>query len=128
MTEKDNSISRESLFEAIVKEAGEFYSLIVKVSSLFLAGSLVFLNYLKKNQGLEYVTILFFGWFLLVLAIALAAFIRLKNLESGKLALSGDFEKARKLDENKELMSTLMTWSMIIGITLLLIFGYTNLT
>jgi len=124
---KDEKVSKDTLFQSIVKEAGEFYNLILTVSSAFLGGTLIFLEKIAPNPVQCSLWVLYLGWVSLIGSIAISAYVRLKNLESGRLALEERYEDAQQLDRKKEWLSSLMTILMVAGVALITIFGIINL-
>jgi len=126
-SEKNEKVSKDKLFESIVKEAGEFYNLILTVSSAFLGGTLLFLEKIAPSPDRCSLWVLYSGWACLIASIAISAYVRLKNLESGRLALEQKYEEAKRLDRMKEALTIAMTIFMVIGILLITLFGMINL-
>lgn len=129
MTDKSTNekVSKDTLFNSIVKEAGEFYNLILTVASAFLGGSLLFLEKIAPQPVKWSFCILGFGWLSLIISIGLAAYVRLKNLESGRLALEEKYEEAKKLDRKKECCTVCMMCMVLFGVLCITIFGMINL-
>jgi len=123
----NEKVSRDTLFNSIVKEAGEFYSLVISVASAFLGGTLLFLEKIAPHPFKWSLCILAFGWLSLIMSIGLAVYVRLKNLESGRLALEGKYDEAQKLDRKKECCSVCMMWTLLFGVFCVAVFGMINL-
>lgn len=124
----DKPVSREVLFNSIVKEAGDFYNLILGISSAFLGGSLFFIEKIAPNPQGYSLVLLYAGYVLLILTIALSAYVRWKNLESGKKALESKYDEANAIDCQKEKCCKFMLWFFVLGITLVSLFGMVSLT
>jgi len=125
--QKDERVSKDALFDSIVKEAGGFYNLILSVASAFLGGSLLFLEKIAPKPVVWSLPILGLGWLALIVAIGLSAYVRLENLEAGRLALEGKYDEAKKLDRKKECCCIGMLWTLLIGVFLVAAFGLVNI-
>ncbi|MHC4662847.1 MAG: hypothetical protein ACYS8W_14285 [Planctomycetota bacterium] len=129
MTKKDDdNVSREAIFSAIVAEAGGFYKIITTIGGGFLGGSLVFMEKIAPHPAKW--TLWHFllpAWILILASGAIVVFVRRKNLESGRLALEGKFDDAIKIDRQTSRLSTIVTFVLIIGVLLLMLFGFANL-
>lgn len=124
---QEESVPKKTVFESITSEAGGFYRQVLTIASAFLGGTILFFDKLKVSIKPLSLILLFLGWLCLIVVIALSGIIRLKNLESGRLALDNEIEKARKLDSRKENWSEIMLWFLIAGIFLITLFGIINL-
>jgi len=123
----NEKVSKDTLFNSIVKEAGEFYNLVLTVASAFLGGTLLFLEKIAPQPVKWSLCILALGWLSLIVSIGLAVYVRLKNLESGRLALEGKYDDAAKLDRKKECHCVCMTWTLLLGVLCVAAFGMINL-
>lgn len=98
-------ISRTAIFSAIVSEAVGFYRLVTLTSGGFLIGSLIFIGMISTNLKQETMSLLLISWSMLIASIGSIAFVRMRNLESGRLALEGRNAEAARIDWWKSVFS-----------------------
>lgn len=130
MTEpiSSDNVSRAALFDSIVKEASEFYKLVLTVASAFLGGTLIFLEKIAPPPVPWWLFVLLcIGWLCLITAICILAIVRTKNLESGCHALDNNFEAAQAIDAKKERYTEWTLWLLIAGVCCITLFGIINL-
>lgn len=125
MADKD-IVSREKIFEYVVKEAGEFYKLMVTVMIAFLGGTLLFVEKVCALQVGWSLWVLFGGWASLLISIGCIMWVRMKNVKSGDLALQEEYEKSSELDHKKECITKVSFGCFILGISLIMLFGGIN--
>jgi len=82
----------------LATDADGYYKLVLAVASSFLGASLVFLEKLLPDPTALSLAFLSAGWALLVTSIGLIANVRMRNLQSGALALEGKVTEAQALD------------------------------
>lgn len=123
-----DNVSREALFQAQVAEASGFYKLIVSISSAFLGGSLVFLDKISMHPSSGSMYLLLIGWILLIITIAFICIVRARNLESAHQVLENNIPKAREIDSQKRVFTTISIITFILGILLIMLFGYVNIS
>jgi len=121
----DSGLSKKDLAQLLVSEAQGFYALLMTVASSFLGGSLLFLEKLGTTRNLIALTALAIGWVSLVLSVCFLTWGRLKNLESGKLALKGSFKEADSIDTLGEAYMIWAVFTLGIGLFGVSAFGFT---
>ncbi|MEE8577682.1 MAG: hypothetical protein V3T31_10540 [candidate division Zixibacteria bacterium] len=120
-------VTKVDILKIMAIEADGFYRLITTISSAFLGGSLLFLDKISSSPAPWSLYILAVGWLSLVGAILTTVKVRQKNLESGKLALRGNYGEAQQIDRRNVRWANLATTSFILGITAITVFGAVNL-
>jgi len=118
---------RKITFEALVKEAGEFYSLTIKIATLFLGGVILLIEKIAphKTTRLMYGAYIFLviGILLLLATSCLTFLIRKKNIQSAIHALREQYDKSEKIDEVKEGLTNWTVIFLILGMFCITIFG-----
>jgi hypothetical protein len=123
---KETEISKECIFTTIASEAAGLYNLLITVSTGMFAGTLLFLEGITPSPTKDSLWFLVLGWLMLLLCTLACAWIRWKNLESGRLALEGRFEDARKVDKPNRRLTKFAIISLGLGIAFIGIFGFVN--
>lgn len=126
MTE-NNKVSKDALFQAIVTEAGGLYKVVAVTASSFLGGSLLFIEKIAPNPVACTLWLLGLGWVLLIVSISLVAWVRLLNLDSGRLALEEKYKEASRIDKNKEKYTITAIILLAVGMALIMAFGLINI-
>jgi len=124
---EDSKVSKDALFDSIVRESQGFHNQLITIASAFFAGTLFFIEKLIYNLNVYSLLLLIFGWLALIISILLSVHIRLNNLESGRLALEEKYNDAAHLDRKKEKWSKYSAWLLVIGMISLTFFGSINL-
>jgi len=126
-TEKNNQVSKECIFTTIASEAAGLYNLLITLSTGMFGGTLLFLYRIAPSPTKKSLWFLGFGWGMLLFCTLACAWVRWKNLESGRLALEGKFEDARKVDKPNRMLTKLAIISLALGIAFIGIFAFTNI-
>jgi len=113
--ELSDSVSQTTIFETIVKEAGEFYKMMTTVATAFLGALLLLVDKHVDYRAWWAILCVFLGAAGLIASISFVAFVRLNNLESGRYALEGNMKKAAEIDRGKERLSKWAVWSLAAG-------------
>ena len=124
---KQDSVSKQCIFKIIATEAAGLYNLLITVSTGMLAGTLLFLEKIAPSPTTSSLLFLGLGWLMLLFCTLACAWIRWNNLESGRLALEGKFEDARKVDNPNRMLTKLSIMSLGLGIALIGIFAMVNI-
>lgn len=119
-------VSREKIFDTVVKEAGAFYDLVIKISISCIGATFFFTEKICVDPLKWTLILLFFGWGSLVCTIGLVAWVRFKNIKSGTLVLEGKIIEAIAIDKNKGRVTGISLVFLIIGILCFLVFGAVN--
>jgi hypothetical protein len=128
MSVEDESVSKKDVFAAVVASATEFYKTVLSVATLFLGGTLVFIEKLTPGgASTNGKYLLGIGWVLLICSICCVALVQRWNLESGKQIMEGQINKAQRIDKRTSVFSSLAIAALILGISFLMSFGYMNL-
>lgn len=125
--EKNNQVSKECIFNTIASEAAGLYNLLITLSTGMFGGTLLFLDRIAPSPTKKSLWFLGFGWGMLLFCTLACAWVRWKNLESGRLALEGKFEDARKVDKPNRRLTKLAIISLGLGIAFIGIFGFVNI-
>ena len=128
---ENESVEKDTLFQAIVESATEYYKLIVMVASAFLGGSLILVEQLSHSLSpikptKDLLRLLACGWICLVISIFLIAMVQRSNLRSGKLVLEGKIKEARRIDNHTDVETTWALITLAAGIALIMAYGYLN--
>ena len=124
---KESEVSKECIFTTIASEAAGLYNLLITVSTGMFAGTLLFLDRIAPSPTRVSLWLLALGWLMLLLCTLACAWVRWKNLESGRLALEGKFEDARKVDKPNRMLTKFAIISLGLGIAFIGIFGFVNI-
>ncbi len=125
--EKNNQVSKECIFTTIASEAAGLYNLLITLSTGMFGGTLLFLDRIAPSPTKKSLWFLGFGWGMLLFCTLACAWVRWKNLESGRLALEGKFEDARKVDKPNRMLTKLAIISLGLGISFIGIFAFVNI-
>lgn len=125
--EKNNQVSKECIFTTIASEAAGLYNLLITLSTGMFGGTLLFLDRIAPSPTKKSLWFLGFGWGMLLFCTLACAWVRWKNLESGRLALEGKFEDARKVDKPNRMLTKLAIILLGLGIAFIGIFGFVNI-
>ncbi len=125
--EKNKQVSKECIFTTIASEAAGLYNLLITLSTGMFGGTLLFLDRIAPSPTKKSLWFLGFGWGMLLFCTLACAWVRWKNLESGRLALEGKFEDARKVDKPNRSLTKLAIISLGLGIAFIGIFGFVNI-
>ena len=125
--EEKDSVSKECIFKIIATEASGLYTLLITVSTGMFAGTLLFLEKIAPSPTALSLLFLGLGWLMLLFCTLACAWIRWNNLESGRLALEGKYEDARKVDKPNRMLTKLSIMSLGLGIALIGIFAMVNI-
>lgn len=125
--EKNNQVSNECIFTTIASEAAGLYNLLITLSTGMFGGTLLFLDRIAPSPTKKSLWFLGFGWGMLLFCTLACAWVRWKNLESGRFALEGKFEDARKVDKPNRMLTKLAIISLGLGIAFIGIFGFVNI-
>lgn len=125
--EKNNQVSKECIFTTIASEAAGLYNLLITLSTGMFGGTLLFLDRIAPSPTKKSLWFLGFGWGMLLSCTLACAWVRWKNLESGRLALEGKFRDARKVDKPNRMITKLAIISLGLGIAFIGIFGFVNI-
>jgi len=123
----ESEVSKECIFTTIASEAAGLYNLLITVSMGVFAGTLLFLDRIAPSPTRKSLWFLALGWLMLLLCTLACAWVRWKNLESGRLALEGKFEDARKVDKPNRNLTKFAILSLAFGITFIGIFALMNI-
>ena len=123
----ESEVSKECIFTTIASEAAGLYNLLITVSTAVFGGTLLFLDRIAPSPTRESLWFLALGWLMLLLCTLACAWVRWKNLESGRLALEGKFEDARKVDKPNRRLTKFAIISLGLGIAFIGIFGFVNI-
>jgi len=85
---------QELVFATIAQEAAGFYGLILTLATSFLGGTLVFIDRIAPSPARWTLALLGFGWLSLIASVSLIAWVRWRNIESGRMADAGKWELA----------------------------------
>lgn len=124
----DDRVSRDAVFSSIVTEAAGFYKIVTVTASSFLGGSLLFMEKIAPKPATWTLWVLGTGWTALVASIALVAWVRWRNLESGRLFLEGQYPKAAQVDAGKRRCSIVSVGLLVAGMVAVMAFGMANVT
>jgi len=122
-----NEVSTECIFSTIASEAAGLYNLLITVSMGVFAGTLLFLDRIAPSPTRQSLWFLALGWLMLLLCTLACAWVRWKNLESGRLALEDRPEDARKIDKSNRMLTKFVIISLALGITFIGIFAFVNI-
>lgn len=125
--EEKDSVSKECIFKIIATEASGLYNLLITVSTGMFAGTLLFLEKIAPSPTALSLLFLGLGWLMLLFCTLACAWVRWNNLESGRFALEGKFEDARKVDKPNRLLTKLSIIALGLGIALIGIFAMVNI-
>jgi len=125
--ERENEVSRECIFTTIASEAAGLYNLLITLSTGMFGGTLLFLDKIAPSPTKNSLWFLGLGWVMLLFCTIACAWIRWKNLESGRLALEGKFKDAQKVDRPNRMLTKFAIFSLGLGITFIGIFGCVNM-
>jgi len=128
MSNENDPISRSTIFKAIVTNALAFDRIRLTVASSFLGGSLLFMEKIAPRPSALSLCLLGIGWFLLVVCIGCVAWTQRTELKSGRESLEGRFDEARQIDITASAFSTVGTWTLTIGMLLIMVFGLMNVS
>jgi hypothetical protein len=119
-------VSKNTLWNSYVNEAGGFYNLIITVASAFLGGSMIFIQNIATTPTCCSLFFLFLGWFCLVGSIWLTTAVRRQNVATLREALEEkwDDEKADQLNETR---TDYMVVLFGLGLLFIVLFGLINL-
>lgn len=123
----ESEVSKECIFTIIASEAAGLYNLLITVSTAVFGGTLLFLDRIAPSPTIESLWFLALGWLMLLLCTLACAWVRWKNLESGRLVLEGKSEDARKVDKPNRRLTNFAIISFGLGITFIGIFGFVNI-
>jgi hypothetical protein len=125
---QDQAVEKKDIFAAMVTSAADYYKTIITVATLFLGGTLLFLEKLAPaSENIVGKWLLGFGWALLILSIVAIAAVQLINIESGRRVMIGEAPRALKIDRLTGALSWVALISITLGISCVMIFGYRNL-
>lgn len=124
---KESEVSKECIFTTIASEAAGLYNLLITVSTGMFAGTLLFLERIAPSPTRVSLWLLALGWLMLLLCTLACAWVRWKNLESGRLALEGKFEDARKVDKPNRMLTKFSIISLGLGIAFIGVFALMNI-
>lgn len=125
--EEKDSVSKECIFKIIATEASGLYNLLITVSTGMFAGTLLFLEKIAPSPTALSLLFLGLGWIMLLVCTLTCAWVRWQNLESGRLAIEGKFEDARKVDKPNRMLTKFAIVSLGLGIAFIGIFGFVNI-
>jgi hypothetical protein len=126
MAEDPNIVPKSAILQSVTAEANGFYGVVVTVASTFLGGSLLFLEKFTPAKSGWSIVVISVGWISLVASIGCIARLRFMNLRSGKLALTDQYDAAKKIDSHTDLLSNWSQWLLIAGMFALVIVGILN--
>ena len=89
----DLSRREELIFSTIAQEAAGFYGLLLTLATSFLGATLVFVDRIAPNPQRWTLILLGLGWLSLIASVSLIAWVRWRNIESGRTAQAGDWDK-----------------------------------
>jgi hypothetical protein len=128
MSGENVEIRREAVFNSVVSEAAGFYRVIVTVASSFLGGTLLFVERIAPTPRPFWLVVLGVGWLCLIASITAAVtWVRRLNLESGHLALSGQYDGARRIDHRSRRWSSVAAGCLAVGMLLVSLTGLGHL-
>ena len=127
MSNQSGSVSKDELARSVVSEAQGLHKQMLGISSAFLGGSILFLEKIAPNPEYWTLVMLIVGWLSLISSMALSIVVRLNNIESGRRALEGKYDKASELDRKKECWTKWAVGLLIAGILLIAVFGAVNI-
>lgn len=117
----------ELIFATIAQEAAGFYSLILTVASTFLGGTLVFIDRIAPDPVGWSLMVLAVGWLSLLLSVTLIAWVRWRNIESGRHAQDGIWDKVERQESVTRAMTKAAIGALVVGMLLVTVFGFVNL-
>ena len=121
-----DTISKKVIFETIASEAAGLYNLLITIATGMFGATLVFLDKISPSPTRLSIVFLGLGWVMLIVCMLLCAWIRWKNLESGRFAMEGKFDEAKKIDRPNRVMTRLAILTLALGTSLLGAFGLAN--
>ena len=127
---KNNMIALDSFFKAQLKEAGELYQQLLTIATLFLGGSIVFMEKIAPNPKPPTLILIYIGWLALLISIVLLIVIRLNNIDTISLSVSKDENeknKGKNLEKINHIITRIMVIFLTIGLIFITIFGAINL-
>jgi hypothetical protein len=119
-------VSKDCVFSAIVKEAGEFYRQMIAVASAFLGGSLLFVEKIASSPRWWSIPLLAVSWLFLIASIVLILLVRRGNLESGGLAINDEHDEAKRVEKRVRFLGDAAILALAAGIVALVAFGLVN--
>jgi hypothetical protein len=126
MPEDPNVVSKAALLQSITTEASGFYGQIVTVASVFLGGSLLFLEKIAPVRTGLSLLFLAPGWLALVASIGCVVSLRHMNLMAGRLAMDGKYHEAGQFNRCTDRLSVWSLGLLILGMVLLMVAGILN--
>ncbi len=126
MSEDPNIVPKSAILQSVTAEANGFYGVVVTVASTFLGGSLLFLEKFTPAKSNWSIGVISVGWISLVASIGCIARVRFMNLRSGKLALTDEYDEAKKIDRHTDFLSNWSQWLLIVGMSALVVVGVLN--
>ena len=125
--EDDVSRRDELIFSTIAQEAAGFYGLILTLATSFLGATLVFIDRIAPKPQHWTLILLGLGWLCLIAAVSLIASVRWRNIESGRTAHAGDWEKESDEEKMTRKLTVGAVFFLVIGMSLVTLFGFLNL-
>jgi hypothetical protein len=122
----EDVVSRECIFTTMATEAAGLYNLLMSVSTAVLGGTLLFLERIASSPTKQSLWYLGLGWLMLLFCTVACAWVRWKNLESGRLVLENKIQDARKIDKINRWLTKFAIASLALGITLIGVFALIN--
>ena len=120
-------VDNNTIFSAMAQEASGLYDLIIKIASLFLGGTLLFIEKITPHPSACSVHLLGIGWLLLIITIVLIAIIRLINIKSGNHAMGSEMDHAKALDRIGLPLTYVALSSFALGLILIASVGLVNI-
>lgn len=123
----EEPVSSDKKYEVLAGEAEGFYRMVVTVSTAFLGGSMLFMEKLAPHPVPYSVLVLAAGWAAFLVAIFFIVDVRRKNLESLRLAMRCEYDKADIIDKGTRRGSQVAQNAMLAGMCLVAVYGLLNL-
>lgn len=121
-----DAAQRDSTFRIIVGECRAFYKQVVTVATLFLGGTLLFIEKITPHPAQCTLVILGLGWLSLVLSILGVTWVRRDNIECGRLVLCDQEGEARAIQRRAQRFTDASGILLAIGVFLVMLFGFVN--
>ncbi len=115
------------IYATVASGASDLYKMTLTVASSFLGGSLLFLERFAPHPSVFSKLILGLGWLSLVLAVGSTVYVQLLNNRSGCLAVDEKWDQALVIQRKAEKWTTGANWFLIVGMGLIMFFGFVNL-
>lgn len=126
MPDDPSVVSKTVIFQSITTEAGGFYTTVTTVASAFLGASLLFIDKFITGGTTPSLVLLGLSWISLVASLGCISCVRYLNLQSGRLALEDNFERAGVVDLRSCKVLTASLVCLIVGMTALVFVGLAN--